>query len=139
MNMNNKSVEIGLFFSRIMIGLIFVLHGWSKFEGGISGTVGFFESIGIPGFLASVVAIIELVGGAAMILGLGTRVFAALFAIVMVGVLFTAKAGEPFLSGTELDYLLLAGSLTLLFTGSRLLAVDYLFSRQGNARQNVSA
>ena len=137
--MNNKSVEIGLLFSRIMIGLIFVLHGWSKFEGGISGTVGFFESIGIPGFLASVVAIIELVGGAAMILGLGTRVFAALFVIVMGGVLLTAKVGEPFMSGTEFDYLLLAGSLTLLFTGSRFLAVDYLFSRQGNARQNVSA
>ncbi|WP_433748181.1 DoxX family protein [Paenibacillus amylolyticus] len=137
--MNNKSVEIGLLFSRIMIGLIFVLHGWSKFEGGISGTVGFFESIGIPGFLASVVAIIELVGGAAMILGLGTRVFAALFVIVMGGVLLTAKAGEPFMSGTEFDYLLLAGSLTLLFTGSRFLAVDYLFSRQGNARQNMSA
>ncbi|MGN7414986.1 DoxX family protein [Paenibacillus sp. SAF-068] len=137
--MNNKSVEIGLLFSRIMIGLIFVLHGWSKFEGGISGTVGFFESIGIPGFLASVVAIIELVGGAAMILGLGTRVFAALFVIVMGGVLLTAKVGEPFMSGTEFDYLLLAGSLTLLFTGSRFLAVDYLFSRQGNARQNMSA
>ncbi|MCP1187108.1 DoxX family protein [Paenibacillus sp. FSL R5-0517] len=137
--MNNKSVEIGLLFSRIMIGLIFVLHGWSKFEGGISGTVGFFESIGIPGFLASVVAIIELVGGAAMILGLGTRVFAALFVIVMGGVLLTAKVGQPFMSGTEFDYLLLAGSLTLLFTGSRFLAVDYLFSRQGNARQNVSA
>ncbi|WP_458461400.1 DoxX family protein [Paenibacillus sp.] len=137
--MNNKSVEIGLLFSRIMIGLIFVLHGWSKFEGGISGTVGFFESIGIPGFLASVVAIIELVGGAAMILGLGTRVFAGLFVIVMGGVLLTAKVGEPFMSGTEFDYLLLAGSLTLLFTGSRFLAVDYLFSRQGNARQNVSA
>ncbi|MEK4665032.1 DoxX family protein [Priestia sp. FSL H7-0729] len=137
--MNNKSVEIGLLFSRIMIGLIFVLHGWSKFEGGISGTVGFFESIGIPGFLASVVAIIELVGGAAMILGLGTRVFAALFVIVMGGVLLTAKVGEPFMGGTELDYLLLAGSLTLLFTGSRFLAVDYMFSRQGNARQKVSA
>ena len=50
-----------------MIGLIFLLHGWSKFEGGISGTVGFF-SIGIPGFMASVVAVIELAGGAAMIL-----------------------------------------------------------------------
>lgn len=138
--MNNKSVEIGLLFSRIMIGLIFVLHGWSKFEGGISGTVGFFESIGIPGFLASVVAIIELVGGAAMILGLGTRVFAALFVVVMGGVLLTAKVGEPFMSGTEFDYLLLAGSLTLLFTGSRFLAVDYFFSRQqGNDRQNVSA
>ncbi|MEC0125655.1 DoxX family protein [Paenibacillus pabuli] len=135
----NRSVEIGLFFSRIMIGLIFVLHGWSKFEGGISGTVGFFESIGIPGFLASVVAIVELAGGAAMILGLGTRVFAALFIAVMAGALLTAKAGAPFLNGTELDYMLLAGSLTLLFTGSRFLAVDHLFSRQGNARQNVSA
>ncbi|MCZ1264237.1 DoxX family protein [Paenibacillus tundrae] len=137
--MMNRSMEIGLFFSRIMIGLIFVLHGWSKFEGGISGTVGFFESIGIPGFLASVVAIIELVGGAAMILGLGTRVFAALFIVVMGGVLLTAKVGQPFMSGTEFDYLLLAGSLTLLFTGSRFLAVDHFFSRQGNARQNVSA
>lgn len=135
----NRSVEIGLFFSRIMIGLIFVLHGWSKFEGGISGTVGFFESIGIPGFLASVVAIIELVGGAGMILGLGTRVFAALFIVVMGGVLLTAKVGQPFMSGTELDYLLLAGSLTMLFTGSRFLAVDHFFSRQGNTRQNVSA
>lgn len=34
--MNNKNVEIGLFFSRIMIGFIFVLHGWSKFEGGLA-------------------------------------------------------------------------------------------------------
>ncbi|PYE50798.1 DoxX family protein [Paenibacillus barcinonensis] len=137
--MNNKSVEMGLFFLRIMIGLIFVLHGWSKFEGGISGTVGFFESIGIPGFMASVVAIIELAGGAAVILGLGTRVFAALFIAVMVGAVFTAKAGQPFLNGTELDYMLMAGSLTLLLTGSRFLALDYLFNRQGNARQNVSA
>ncbi|MBB6019872.1 putative membrane protein YphA (DoxX/SURF4 family) [Paenibacillus sp. JGP012] len=137
--MNNKSIEMGLFFLRIMIGLIFVLHGWSKFEGGISGTVGFFESIGIPGFMASVVAIIELAGGAAVILGLGTRIFAALFIAVMVGALFTAKAGQPFLNGTELDYMLMAGSLTLLLTGSRFLAVDYLFNRQGNARQNVSA
>ncbi|MGF9699642.1 DoxX family protein [Paenibacillus sp. MABNR03] len=137
--MNSRSVEIGLFFSRIMIGLIFVLHGWSKFEGGISGTVGFFESIGIPGFLASVVAIIELAGGAAMILGLGTRVFAALFIAVMAGVLLTAKVGQPFMSGTEFDYLLLAGSLTLLFTGSRFLAVDQFFARQGSVSRNASA
>ncbi|MCM3173983.1 DoxX family protein [Paenibacillus sp. MER 99-2] len=137
--MNTRTVEIGLFFSRIMIGLIFVLHGWSKFEGGISGTVGFFESIGVPGFLASVVAVIELAGGAAMILGLGTRVFAAAFVAIMVGVLFTAKVGAPFLNGTELDYMLLAGSLTLLFTGSRFLALDQILSRQSNVRQNVSA
>ncbi|KAA8784313.1 putative oxidoreductase [Paenibacillus sp. 4624] len=141
--MNNKTVEIGLFFSRIMIGLIFLLHGWSKFEGGISGTVGFFESIGIPGFMASVVAVIELAGGAAMILGLGTRVFALLFIAVMVGAVFTAKAGQPFLMGTEFDYMLMAGSLTLLLTGSRFLALDYLFNRQGatrqNSQQNVSA
>lgn len=49
--MNNKSLEIGLLFSRIMIGLIFVLHGWSKFEGGISGTVGFSKALVFPDFL----------------------------------------------------------------------------------------
>lgn len=136
--MNSRSVEIGLFFLRIMIGLIFVLHGWSKFEGGISGAVGFFESMGIPGFLASVVAIIELAGGAAMILGLGTRVFAALFIVLMAGVLFTAKVGQPFVGGTEFDYLTLAGSLTLLFTGSRFLALDQLIARQGKV-QNASS
>jgi uncharacterized membrane protein YphA (DoxX/SURF4 family) len=71
-----------------------------------------------------------------MILGLGTRVFALLFVAVMVGALFTAKSGQPFLSGTELDYMLMAGSLTLLLTGSRFLALDYLFNRQGSTRQN---
>ena len=94
--------------------------------------------MGIPGFLASVVAIIELAGGAAMILGLGTRVFAALFIVLMAGVLFTAKVGQPFVGGTEFDYLTLAGSLTLLFTGSRFLAVDQLIARQGKV-QNASS
>ena len=45
-----------------------------KFSAGISGTVGWFASMGLPGFLAYVVAIIELVGGIAMILGVGTRI-----------------------------------------------------------------
>lgn len=131
--MNSRSVEIGLFFLRIAIGVVFVLHGWSKFEGGISNAVGFFESLGIPGYLASVVAIIELAGGAAVVLGLGTRVFAALFIAVSAGALITAKADAPFLGGTELEYMLLGSSLALLFTGSRFLALDQLFSRQAGS------
>ncbi|MCZ4150707.1 oxidoreductase, partial [Escherichia coli] len=99
-------------------------------------TVGFFESLDIPGYLASVVAIIELAGGAAVVLGLGTRVFAALFIAVSAGALIMVKADAPFLGGTELEYTLLASSLALLFTGSRFLALDQLFSRQtGSGRR----
>ncbi len=82
--MNNK-YELGAFILRLVTGLTFLLHGLSKFQGGIENTVGFFSSVGIPGFLAYIVAIIELAGGALMILGLGTRVIGLLFAIVMLG------------------------------------------------------
>lgn len=74
---------------RAVIGITFFIHGLSKFQGGISNTVGFFESLGIPGFLAYVVAVVELLGGIALILGLGTRIVTLLFALILVGV--TAK------------------------------------------------
>ncbi|AQX54323.1 DoxX family protein [Priestia flexa] len=124
-----KSYTIGTFFIRVVLGLIFFIHGLSKFQGGIDGTVGFFESIGISGFMAYVVAIIELIGGVAVIVGLGTRIVAALFVFVMLGAIFTAKLGAPFVGGYELDIALLAMSLHLVFAGSGALSLDQLLRK----------
>ncbi|KSU86968.1 DoxX family protein [Priestia flexa] len=124
-----KSYTIGTFFIRVVLGLTFFIHGLSKFQGGIDGTVGFFESIGIPGFMAYVVAIIELIGGVAVIVGLGTRIVAALFVFVMLGAIFTAKLGAPFVGGYELDIALLAMSLHLVFAGSGALSLDQLLRK----------
>ncbi|WP_420954623.1 DoxX family protein [Bacillus haynesii] len=125
--MNNK-YELGAFILRLVTGLTFLLHGLSKFQGGIENTVGFFSSVGIPGFLAYIVAIIELAGGALMILGLGTRVIGLLFAIVMLGAIFTVKLSAGFMgtdggAGYELDVTLLAMSVYLGLSGSRMLSL----------------
>lgn len=61
-------------FLRVILGLTFFIHGVSKFQGGLGNTAGFFDSLGIPGFMAYIVAGIELIGGLAVILGLGTRI-----------------------------------------------------------------
>ena len=81
--------EIGTFLLRIILGLVFLANGVAKFQGGIENTVGWFDSIGIPGFLAYAVGTIELVGGIAIILGLGTRIVSLLFGIIMIGAIFT--------------------------------------------------
>ena len=136
--MNNK-YELGAFILRLVTGLTFLLHGLSKFQGGIENTVGFFSSVGIPGFLAYIVAIIELAGGALMILGLGTRVIGLLFAIVMLGAIFTVKLSAGFMGtdgggGYEFDVTLLAMSLYLGLSGSRMLSLDGLFRSKGQEK-----
>lgn len=127
--------EVGHVILRVVVGITFFVHGLSKFQGGISNTVGFFESLGIPAFMAYVVAVIELVGGAALVIGLGTKVVGALFVIVMAGAIFTAKLPGGFLgngqgAGYELDLLLLAASLYFVLAVPSNLSVDRFFLKK---------
>lgn len=63
----SKRSEVGTLLLRVVLGIVFFANGFTKFQGGIGNTVGWFESIGIPGFLAYAVGTIELVGGLALI------------------------------------------------------------------------
>ena len=74
--------EVGALILRVVLGITFFIHGFVKFQGGIENQVGWFSSIGLPGFLAYVVAIIELVGGFALFIGLGTKIISVLLAIL---------------------------------------------------------
>ncbi|KKB73611.1 MULTISPECIES: DoxX family protein [Bacillus] len=141
----NKKYEIGALILRLITGFTFFLHGLSKFQGGIENTVGFFSSVGIPGFLAYIVAIIELAGGALMILGLGTRIIGVLFAVVMLGAIFTVKLSAGFMgtdggAGYEFDVALLAMSVSLALSGSSMLSFDSLFraKRQEDLSEKLS-
>ncbi len=81
--------------TRVVIGHAFIVAGLGKLRN-FDATIGFFASIGIPmpELNAGFIATLELVGGAALIIGLGTRVFAALLASSMIVALFTAHASE---------------------------------------------
>ena len=105
--MTNK-YEWSTLLLRVVLGITFFVHGLVKFQGGIENTVGWFDSIGIPGFMAYVVALIELVGGFALIIGFGTKIVSALLAIVMLGATLKVKLAVGFLgngqmAGYELD------------------------------------
>ncbi|GHI00549.1 DoxX family protein [Neobacillus kokaensis] len=136
--MNFKN-EIGAVFLRVILGITFLIHGLSKFQGGIENTAGWFDSIGIPGFMAYVVAGIELVGGMALIIGLGTRIVSALFVLIMIGAIIKVKLAVGFLgngqmAGYELDLAFLAMALFLAINGSKQLAVDQFFVKNESAQ-----
>ena len=64
---------------RLALGIMFLAHGLTKvLVFTPAGTVGFFESIGFPGFLAYPVMAFEVIGGLMLILGVYTRLVAAL-------------------------------------------------------------
>ncbi len=138
--MLNKN-EFGTFLLRIMIGLVFLANGVTKFQGGIENTASWFESIGIPGFMAYVVALIELVGGIALILGLGTKIAAVLMGIIMLGAIFTAKLSLGFLNGYVYDLVLLVISIHLVLNGSKLYSLDQLLfkGRKDGSSASLSA
>ncbi|WP_295537096.1 DoxX family protein [uncultured Thioclava sp.] len=71
---------------RISSGTLFLAHGWMKVSVfTIPGTVAFFESLGLPGFLAYLTIFAELAGGIALILGVGTRLVSLALIPVLLG------------------------------------------------------
>ncbi|MGJ9386055.1 DoxX family protein [Salipaludibacillus sp. CF4.18] len=135
--MDNKH-EIGTLLLRVVLGIVFLAHGSDKFLGGIENTAGWFDSIGIPSFLAYVVATIELVGGIALILGIGTRIVSALFALILIGAIITVQLAVGFIGGYAYDLVLLIVSVHLLLSGSKLLSLGQLFFRGQESNSSFS-
>lgn len=122
--------EFGKVVLRVVFGLVFFIHGLSKFQDGITNTVEFFNSLGVPGFIAYVVAVVELLGGIAIILGLGTRIINVIFALIMMGAIFTAKLSTGFLGGYEFEIVLLAISVYFIFADKSQLSLDKKLSKE---------
>ncbi|UZX05159.1 DoxX family protein [Arthrobacter sp. CDRTa11] len=115
---------------RVILGFLFAAHGWQKFnEFTIAGTQASFAKMGVPAaeLAAPVIASLELAGGIALILGVLTRVVAALLALDMLGALFLVHAPAGVFAATggyELVLLLAAAALALTLTGAGRLSVD---------------
>jgi len=81
--------------TRLAYGKQFMVTGWGKWSN-LDNVTQFFTTLGLPMPRANaiVVATVELVGGACLVLGLGTRLCAALLSATMVVALLTAdRAG----------------------------------------------
>lgn len=82
---------------RVGLGVMALAHGLLKvFVFTIPGTVGFFEQLGYPGVLAYGVIIAEILGGLALIAGIGTRYVTLALVPVLIGATMT-HAGNGWL------------------------------------------
>ncbi|RBP52693.1 DoxX family protein [Arenicella xantha] len=84
--MNTSSNATAAMLLRLTLGTILLAHGLLKLlVFTLAGTVGYFESLGLPAIAAYLTIFGELAGGAALILGLYTRLTALATLPILVG------------------------------------------------------
>lgn len=124
---------------RLLYGGQFVMTGHGKLVN-LERTTQFFTELGIPapGFHALLVGSIEMVGGALLVAGLGTRLAAIPLSVSMVVAYLTAHREEAFLSiddfTSQAPYQFLLACLLLLAFGPGRAALDALVARAFSRR-----
>jgi putative oxidoreductase len=132
--------DVVLLLARVGLGLVLVAHGWQKWSTStLDGTAASFADMGIPAPAAAALfaAVVELVGGLALITGLLTPVFALLNVANLLGALVLVHIGNgPFVAdnGYELVVALIAGLLIVAALGAGRYSAD-----EGLARRTLSA
>ncbi|KAA9326006.1 DoxX family protein [Adhaeribacter soli] len=122
--------DLGLLILRILLGIMFMLHGWPKIAGGtekwtaIGGSMSSFGIEFMPGFWGFMAAFTEFFGGFLFIIGLFFRPVNLLLLLTMI--VATAKhasAGDGFIG---YSHALEAGILffSLLFIGPGRYSLD---------------
>jgi putative oxidoreductase len=109
---------------RILVGVALIGHGLPKFYD-MAGTQGFFGSLGLPGELAIAIAILELAGGIAILVGFLTRIAAGLLLLEMIGITLHVKISKGFIGGYEFELLIMAICITLFLTGPGRISLEY--------------
>ncbi len=134
-----------LLISRLALGVVILPHGMQKALGafggyGLEGTLGFFQSMGMPFLLGLMVILAEFVGAIGVILGTGTRFMAFSIFLTLGGAMFLgghvnngffmnwfgAQAGE----GIEYFLLVLGLAASLMISGAGKFSVDGLISKK---------
>jgi len=117
----------GITVLRVVTGIVYMGHGWPKF-GNLEGSAGFLASKGIPlaNIMAPLVASVEFVGGAMLVLGLLTRVISALQAFTMlVAVLLVHLSNGMFgEGGYQWALLIMAASVCMMLEGGGKASLD---------------
>lgn len=124
----------GLTILRVVVGVVFVVHGGQKlFMFGFHNVAGMFEHMGIPlpAVTSAVVILVEFLGGLLLLLGIFTRWAALVIAIDMAGAIVLIHAKNGFYNqagGFEYPLTLLAASICLALAGPGALALGDMFS-----------
>lgn len=112
---------------RITLAVFIIMLGSSKLRKQNKGIAGFFESLGFrpTAYYIKILAVVEIVMGAALLVGFLTQIAALIVAIItFVSLLVTIRHPETELEKASLYTLFFVISISLVFTGAGLLAID---------------
>ncbi len=135
---NDQLTASGTALLRITLGIAAIAHGLLKvFVFTLPGTAGFFESLGLPGFLAYVTAFVEIVGGLALVAGFQTRLVSLAMVPILLGAMW-AHSGNGWVfsnQGGGWEYPLFWAVILVVqaMLGSGAYAVDDMRSRKSSA------
>lgn len=137
------SDDVSLTTLRVVLGVVFFAHGAQKMLGwfggyGFSGTMGFFEHMGMPAPVAFLIICTEFLGGLGLIVGLLTRIAALGIGVEMIGAIFLVHLPNGFFmnwfgsqkgEGFEYHLLVIAMAGALLMKGAGAFSVDGALSK----------
>lgn len=123
---------------RLVFGILFLIHGVSKFQQ-MAGTEQFFSKLGLPSIAVPLIALVEIIGGISLIVGFGSRIFAAILALDMIVAIFMVKLGMGFVGGYEFELALVAGLVSLIFSGPGAFALNLKNTSSSSQEIGVTA
>ena len=95
---DNSTAPYGILLLRLSLGALFLAHAMLKIRVfTIAGTVKYFQSLGLPGFVAYVTIAAELGGAAALVLGIWPRYVALLLVPLLLGTIVTVHGKNGWL------------------------------------------
>jgi putative oxidoreductase len=124
-----KNLEpLALLALRLVLGLIFLTHGYPKPVHPTEAMHSFFIAHGLPGYFLNISGILECFGSVLLVVGLFTRPAALLLAIEMAVALWKVHSVHGILSVKDYEFpLSLAAACFILATiGAGILSADHL-------------
>jgi putative oxidoreductase len=124
---------LGYALLRALAGFVLFYHGYQKVFGmGLGAVSGFFNQLGIllPQITGPFIGLLELVGGALLVIGLFTRYLAVLFAIEFIVATYAVwMLMNKGYGGSELELMLLATTLMIATNGAGRFSLDAIIRK----------
>lgn len=121
----NRLQAVSILLLRMALAIVFISHGYPKLTHG-QGMQGFFVQHGLPGYFVYVAGILEVFGGALLLLGLFTRVAALLLALEMCVAIWKVHSAHGYLAVHDYEFpMTLATACFVLATvGAGMISLD---------------
>ena len=116
----NKLHDLTHWGLRASIGVVFIVHSLKKFD---PAWQEWLITIGLPPEMQLPIALAEFIGGVLLVVGVLTRISAAVFSVILLGAIFHIRWENGFLisqGGWEWDLVMLAVTLSIIVAGPGL-------------------